>query len=70
LKTTLELSLSTFRFLHNVAENLELTLVEVEDLLSMFHPSLSQLLRVFISEDGFEMRIAAPCTIFTVAEEI
>jgi hypothetical protein len=69
LKTTLELFFPTFRFLNNITENLELTLVEIENFLSMLHPLMSQLCRVILSEGGFERRIA-PCTIFTVAQEV
>jgi hypothetical protein len=69
LKAGLKFTSSTFWFLHNVAENLELTFIKVEYLFSMLHPLLSQLFRVLLSEGGPERR-KAPSAIFTVAQEV
>jgi hypothetical protein len=69
LKTGLKFTFSTFGFLHNVAEDLELTFIKVEYFFSMLHPLLSQLSRVLLSEGGPERR-KAPSAIFTVAQEV
>jgi hypothetical protein len=55
--------------LDDVAENLELAFVEFESFLSIFHPFLSELLWIFLSEGRFE-RMLASCTILTVAQEV